>query len=161
MRFAIDALLGASLMVVMHLFVIQVSVVKGNSMEPCLHDGDRLVIDCVSYNMSAVARGDVVVLRYPRNPSLDFVKRVVAKPGDSVAMHNGELFVNDEAADTYGCIADHEELPALTVPPDNFFVLGDNRPISCDSRDFGLVRQELIKGKVRVRFWPLVNAKVF
>jgi signal peptidase I len=160
-RFAIDAILGALLMVLLHVFVIQVSVVKGNSMEPCLHDGDRLVVDRVSYNLGEVGRGDVVVLRYPRNPEIDFVKRVVGLPGDRIAMRKGVLWVNDEVADDYGCIADHEELPELIVPPEAFFVLGDNRPISCDSRDFGLVEHSLLKGRVRARFWPLGNVAIF
>ena len=160
-RFAVDVLLGATLMVVIHLFVVQVSVVKGSSMEPCLHDGDRLVVDRVSYNLAEVQRGDVVVLRYPRNPAVDFVKRIVGLPGDRIEMHRGTLFVNGEPCDEYGCIPDRQELAALEVPDGNYFVLGDNRPISCDSRDFGLVAQELLKGRVRVRFWPLASATVF
>lgn len=154
-------MLGALLMVLVHLFVIQVSVVKGNSMEPCLHDGDRLVVDRVSYNLGEVNRGDVVVLRYPRNPTVDFVKRVVAVPGDRVLMCGGVLFVNGEPADDYGCIPDQQDLRELTVPAEQFFVLGDNRPISCDSREFGLVPQDLLKGRVRARFWPLAAAALF
>lgn len=154
-------MLGASLMVVVHLFVIQVSVVKGTSMEPCLHDGDRLVVDRVSTNLADVSRGDVVILRYPRNPEIDFVKRVVALPGDRVSMHDGALIVNGEVADDYGCIADHQALPDTVVPPGQFFVLGDNRPVSCDSRDFGLVDETLLKGRVRARFWPLASLAVF
>lgn len=161
LRFAIDALLGATLMVTLHLFVIQVSVVKGNSMEPCLHDGDRLVVDRVSYGLGAVGRGDVVVLRYPRNPSIDFVKRVVAVPGDRVSMRGGVLQVNGVPADDYGCIPDHQDLAEQVVPPEHLFVLGDNRPISCDSREFGLVPQELLKGRVRARFWPIAAATMF
>lgn len=160
-RLLLDVLVGATLMVAVHLFLIQVSVVKGHSMEPCLHDGDRLVVDRVSYNLGEVGRGDVVVLRYPRNPAVDFVKRVVAVPGDRVAMRHGALLVNGQVADDYGCIQDVQDLPELIVPGQHFFVLGDNRPISCDSREFGLVPGELLKGKVRVRFWPLANATVF
>lgn len=160
-RFLLDAAVGASLMVALHLFVIQVSVVKGNSMEPSLHDGDRLVVDRVSYNLGEVGRGDVVVLRYPKNPTLDFVKRVVGVPGDEIEMRNGTLLVNGTPADDYGCIPDHQDLPNFTVPAEQFFVLGDNRPISCDSREFGLVPQNLLKGKVRVRFWPLGSASMF
>mgnify|MGYP002624537285 FL=1 len=148
-------------MVAIHLFVIQVSIVRGNSMEPALHDGDRLVVDRVTYSLADVRRGDVVVLRYPRDPEVDFVKRVVAVPGDRVEMRAGVLIVNGLAADDYGCIRDREDLPAFVVPPRRFFVLGDNRPISCDSREFGLVADHLLKGKVRVRFWPLDTAAVF
>src|SRR5262245_20367770 len=80
-RFALDVLLGATLMVLVHTFVVQISVVKGHSMEPSLLDGDRLVVDRVAYRMADVRRGDVVVLRYPRNPQVDFVKRVIGLPG--------------------------------------------------------------------------------
>ena len=147
-------------MVALHLFVIQVSVVKGHSMEPCLQDGDRLVVDRVSYELGEVGRGDVVVLRFPRDPSLDFVKRIVAVPGDHVAMQHGVLFVNGAATD-YGAIDDVQDLPERFVPEGHVFVLGDNRPISCDSREFGLVPHHLLRGKVRVRFWPLATATVF
>jgi signal peptidase I len=160
-RFLLDVILGALAMVLVHLFVVQVSVVKGSSMEPCLHDGDRLVVDRVAYAVADVARGDVVVLRYPRNPAVDFVKRVVGLPGDRIGMHGGTLFVNGEPHDSYGCIQDQQDLPERTVPPQHYFVLGDNRPISCDSRDFGLVAAELLKGRVRARFWPLASASVF
>ncbi|MBX3463308.1 MAG: signal peptidase I [Planctomycetes bacterium] len=157
----LDTMLGATLMVFVHLFVIQVSVVKGTSMEPSLHDGDRLVVDRVSYSLAEVGRGDVVILRYPRNPDVDFVKRVVALPGDRVAMVDGILVVNGGTADDYGCIPDHQAMAEVVVPPGQFFVLGDNRPVSCDSRDFGLVEQSLLKGRVRARFWPLANLAVF
>ena len=160
-RFAVDAALGGALMILIHVFLIQVSVVRGNSMEPALHDGDRLVVDRVTHNLGGVERGDVVVLRYPRNPDIDFVKRVVALPGDLVAMRGGVLFVNGTVSDDYGCIPDRENLREHRVPPGMFFVLGDNRPISCDSREFGLVPEDLLKGKVRARFWPLADASVF
>ena len=148
-------------MVAVHVFVIQVSIVRGNSMEPALHDGDRLVVDRVTYSVGDVTRGDVVVLRYPRNPNVDFVKRIVGLPGDRIAMRAGILFINGTASDDYGCIPDRESMDEIVVPEHEFFVLGDNRPISCDSREFGLVAKHLLKGKVRMRFWPLANASVF
>lgn len=160
LRFVADALLGATLMILVHVFVLQVSIVRGSSMEPCLHDGDRLVVDRVSYAMAEVQRGDVVVLRNPRNLAVDFVKRIVARPGDSVEMCDGVLLINGAEYDP-GCIHDRHDLGRFTVPDDHFFVLGDNRPVSCDSRDFGLVGKQLLKGRVRVRFWPLQTAAVF
>ena len=117
--------------------------------------------DRVTYSLASVARGDVVVLRYPRNQELDFVKRVVGVPGDRIAMRAGVLFVNGKAADDYGCIPDSENMEETAVPPNEFFVLGDNRPISCDSREFGLVAEHLLKGRVRMRFWPLATASIF
>jgi len=161
LRFAVDALIGAALMVAVHMFVLQVSIVRGSSMEPCLHDGDRLVVDRISYTMAEVQRGDVVVLSNPRNHSIDFVKRVVALPGDRVEMRRGKLLVNGAVYEPFDCIHDHHELHAFTVPQHHFFVLGDNRPVSCDSRDFGLVDKDLLRGRVRMRFWPLQTATLF
>jgi signal peptidase I len=160
-RFALDAMLGATLMVAIHLFVIQVSIVRGNSMEPALHDGDRLVVDRVTYSLGEVHRGDVVVLRYPRNPAIDFVKRVVGLPGDRIAMQNGVLLVNGDVAEDFGRIRDRQDIAEHEVPADHFFVLGDNRPISCDSREFGLVPHNLLRGRVRMRFWPPATAALF
>ena len=160
-RLLLDAACGATLMTLLHLFVIQVSVVRGSSMEPCLHDGDRLVVDRVAYSVGDARRGDVAILRYPRDPEVDFVKRIVGLPGDRVAMHHGLLFVNGEVADDYGSITDLQELADLEVPDGHFFVLGDNRPVSCDSREFGLVAANLLKGRVRARFWPLQSLAIF
>ena len=162
-RFALDVALGATFMMVLHLFVLQISIVKGHSMEPSLEDGDRLVVDRFAADIGDVHRGDVVVLRYPRNPAIDFVKRVVALPGDRIAMRNGQVYVNGDmvAVEEWTCIEDRQDLAETTVPEGAYFVLGDNRPISCDSREFGLVTQELIKGRVRARFWPLDRVAIF
>ncbi|MEQ1635025.1 MAG: signal peptidase I [Planctomycetota bacterium] len=161
-RYVLDLLVGAGLMVLFHLFVVQISVVKGHSMEPSLCDGDRLVVDRVTCSLGEVARGDVVVLQYPRNPTVDFVKRVVGLPGDRIALRSGQLWVNGEmAADEWTCIADFETTNEVDVPAGCYFVLGDNRPISCDSREFGLVPEGLLRGRVRARFWPLDRVAVF
>lgn len=161
-RFLVDALIGAGLMVLVHLFVVQISIVKGHSMEPSLQDGDRLVVDRVTCSLGEVHRGDVVVLRYPRNPAVDFVKRIVGLPGDRVALRSGQLWVNGVMAqDDFTCIIDHDTTHDVEVPKDCYFVLGDNRPISCDSREFGLVPADLLKGRVRARFWPLDRVAVF
>ena len=121
----------------------------------------------------ADGRGDRVAVRF-RGESMSYadVQREVFRaqhaladrgvgPGDRVAMRKGVLFVNGVVADDYDCIPDRADMPERTVPADRFFVLGDNRPISCDSREFGLVPQDLLKGKVRVRFWPLDTASLF
>jgi signal peptidase I len=160
-RLLLDAFAGAALAVLLHAFVLQVSVVRGSSMEPCLHDGDRLVVDRLSYSLAEVRRGDVVVLRNPRNRAVDFVKRIAALPGDLVQMRDGTLLVNGVPDDTFGCIHDRDDLARFEVPQGHFFVLGDNRPVSCDSRDFGLVAERLLRGRVRARFWPLQAATVF
>ncbi len=161
-RWALELMVGTLLMAAFHLFVVQISVVKGHSMEPSLRDGDRLVVDRVAPSLGELTRGDVVVMRYPRNPAVDFVKRVVGLPGDRIALKNGQLWVNGAMApDEWTCIADLETTAEVDVPAGCYFVLGDNRPISCDSREFGLVPESLLRGRVRARFWPLDRVAVF
>lgn len=140
---------------------LQVSVVRGQSMEPNLHDGDRLVVDKVSIHFAAAGIGDVVVLRSPTNPDVDFVKRIAALPGDEVALRDGVLYRNGTPTEVGSCIPDLGQMAPLQVPEGHYFVLGDNRPISCDSREFGLVPAELLRGKVCLRFWPLPAASLF
>ena len=154
-RFTRDLVRGALVILCLHWFVFQISVVRGHSMEPSLEDGDRLVVDRIVYALSEVRRFDMVVLRYPVDPSVDFVKRVVGLPGDRIALESGQLRLNGALiSEEFLHIPDHAAMNETVVPPEHYFVLGDNRPISCDSREFGLVPQENLKGKVRVRFWP-------
>lgn len=161
-RFWRDVCLGGVVVMLAHVFVVQVSVVRGLSMAPSLQDGDRLMVDKVSYSVANVSRFDVVVLRYPRNPDVDFVKRVVGLPGDRIALHDGLLHVNGTAlSEEFTHVADATAEGSWVVPAGKYFVLGDNRPISCDSREFGMVAHELLKGKVRVRFWPLDRFEMF
>lgn len=161
-RFWRDACLGGLVVAMLHVFLIQISVVRGLSMSPSLHEGDRLMVDRVSYALSDVARFDVVVMRYPRNPDVDFVKRVIGLPGDRVDLGHGQLQVNGEAlSEEFAHVADSQAVGSWTVPEGQYFVLGDNRPISCDSREFGMVSHGLLKGKVRVCFWPLDRFTMF
>ena len=161
-RFARDLTRGAAVVVMLHLFVIQVSIVRGHSMEPSLHDGDRLVVDRLFAGLLGVDRFDVVVLRNPGKKDVDYVKRVVGLPGDHVRLARGVVLVNDEPLDPgYAYIQDTDDTGVYVVPPGHYFVLGDNRPISADSREFGLVDGELVLGRVCCRFWPLNRARLF
>jgi signal peptidase I len=131
------------------------SVVRGSSMAPGIHDGDRILVDHLSYVFQDVHRGDIVVLQYPLDPSLDYIKRVIGLPGDRVEIRGGRVWVNDQALkEPY--VADQDPRTQLTaiVQPEHFFVLGDNRPHSSDSREFGQVPRENLRGKVEVRVWP-------
>ena len=93
---------------------------------------------------------------------MDFVKRIVGVAGDRVYLRQGHLYVNGEMVDSeWTCIEDLDSTVEVTVPDGHYFVLGDNRAVSCDSREFGLVAEELVKGRVCVRFWPLDRLMLF
>lgn len=162
-RLCLDFALGAMAFLLAQAFLVQVAIVRGHSMEPSIQDGDRLLVDRVSPVFDEVGRGSVIVLRCPLAPHVDFVKRVVGVPGDEVAMENGWLLVNGERPEggPEDVILDATTFRPLRVPEGHYFVLGDNRPDSCDSREFGLVAAELVKGTVRARFWPLVDSRLF
>ncbi len=161
-RFLRDVMRGAAVILLLHAFVLQVSVVRGHSMEPCLNDGDRLVVDRISPSLSGIARFDVVVMRCPTDPQLDYVKRIVGLPGERVAIRAGRVVVDGlPIADEPLVLRDDAEMDEIVVAPGHYFVLGDNRAISCDSREFGVVPAESVRGKVRARFWPLTRASLF
>jgi signal peptidase I len=152
---------GVGLAALIHLFAVQISVVRGHSMEPCLEDGDRLIVDRLIYAFADPGRFDVVVLGNPADPDVDYVKRVVGVPGDRIELFDGVLRVNGRPVDQeFAPIPDHSTTDVIEVPQGYYFVLGDNRPISCDSRVFGLVPQELVRGRVRLRFWPIDRASL-
>ena len=138
-----------------YLLVFNLSVVRGSSMAPGIHDGDRILVGQWSYLLSDVQRGDVVVMRYPVDPRLDYIKRVIGLPGDEIRMSGGSVFVNGERLDEpYVDQLDTDVHFFTKVRDGHFFVLGDNRPHSSDSREFGQVPRELLKGRVDVRVWP-------
>jgi signal peptidase I len=155
------AVAGSKALVVLALawgLAFNLSEVRGSSMEPGIHDRDRILVDQMSYLFSTVTRGDVVVLRYPLDPSLDYIKRVVGLPGDEVVIARGQVFINgEELAEPYVSEASIEPWTSMrtTVRPGHYFVLGDNRRRSSDSREFGQVAAEYLRGKVRLRLWPM------
>ncbi|MEE9127085.1 MAG: signal peptidase I [Planctomycetota bacterium] len=161
-RFLRDLGIGAVAVLCLHFFVVQISVVRGQSMAPSLRDGDRVVVDRVSYSVAEILRFDVVILRYPGDPSLDFVKRVIGLPGDRVQMQHGVVTVNGHRVDEeFAHHPDPDDFFDTVVPFGKVFVLGDNRPVSCDSRSFGMVDVHNLRGKVRACFWPLDRMTFF
>lgn len=151
-------------------FLIQPFYVKGASMEPNFFDHEYLVIDELSYRLREPARGDIVVFRYPRNPRQFFIKRVVGIPGETVVVSGGKTkIINEEHPggvflDESGYLAESvttagEKLVKLGA--DEYYLLGDNRTQSLDSRIFGPVKREFIVGRVWVRGWPLDKIGTF
>lgn len=139
--------------------VIRNFQVDGHSMDPNLQNGQYLMVDKISYRLPfdirPPERGDVIVFTPPTAKNKDFVKRIIGLPGDSVEMVNGEVFVNGESLpNNFGAALDQTSLPAVTVPPDSFFVLGDNRANSNDSRNWGMLSADAVVGKVWLSYFP-------
>jgi len=141
-------------------FVAQAFRVQGTSMEPLLRDGDRILVNKLVYRLGAIERGDVVVFWYPRDPSVSFIKRVVGRPGDRIEIRAGQLLVNGvEVKEDYlpPAFRDGDHYPAFSVPRGYYFVLGDHRRSSNDSRTWGPVPEKYIYGRAELRFWPLTQ----
>jgi signal peptidase I len=137
-----------------YLLTFHTPVVRGGSMEPGLQDGDRILVEPWS-EMLGYHRGDVVVMRYPLDQRVDYVKRIIGLPGDRIVLGDGRLWVNGELlTEPYVESVDKAAFVATTVRPGFFFVLGDNRPRSSDSREFGQVSSGLVRGRVGLRMWP-------
>lgn len=145
-------------------FGFQVARVEGMSMAPTLEDQDRLIVNKLIYRLSSPRKGDIVMLYYPVNPDKSFVKRVIAEEGDMVRIIDGHVFVNDVPLnDDYvpNEFRDHGDFGPQVIPEGYYFVMGDHRNNSSDSRHWGMVPKKYIIGKVQVRWWPIPQARVF
>lgn len=139
-------------------FVGQAFRVQGTSMLPLLADGERIVVDKLTYRFRPVERGDVVVFWYPRDPSVSFIKRIVGLPGDTVELRRGTLVVNGrEIREDYvdPRYRDSESHSPVEVQRGYYYVLGDHRNSSNDSRAWGQVPERYVSGRALFRFWPL------
>ena len=155
LRRLLTALKVGAVLLVLYGLVFNFSVVRGSSMSPGIHDGDRILVNHLSYLLQSVQRGDIVVLRYPLDPRLDYIKRVIGLPGDIVRIHEGSVSVNGEVLEEpYISEPDPRGDATVCVEPEHYYVMGDNRPHSSDSREFGQVPRENLRGKVDLRVWP-------
>ena len=143
-------------------FIVELYVVDGPSMRPTLESEERLVVNKFIYRFRPPEKGEVLVFQYPRDPSRDFIKRVIATPGDTIEIREGRVLVNDQLlTEDYILEKTRSEYPKSTVPEGRIFVMGDNRNNSEDSRfaDVGFVPYDLIKGKALLVFWPISQYK--
>lgn len=154
-----DVLLALVIALLIGLFVIQPVYVKGTSMLPRLREGERLFVNRFIYNFSKIERGDIVVFYYPRNPQESFIKRVIGVPGDEITLAGGKLYINGKLVPEGYLSSDYTTIvsPPRTwvVEPHHYFVMGDNRDASNDSRNWGLVPEMYIYGKAVYRYWPV------
>jgi len=152
-----DLLIASVASILIITFLYQPVRVEGTSMLPRLEDRDRLFINKFVYHISAIERGDVVVFRYPRDPEKSYIKRVIALPGDTLRIDHGHVYVNGNLLhEPYVPpeYRDNRSQAEMVIPADHYFMMGDHRSISSDSRDFGPVDRSLIYGKAVFVYWP-------
>ena len=145
-------------------FGVQVARVDGLSMAPTLEDHDRLIVNKLVYEIGDPRPGDIVMLYYPLNPEKMFVKRVIAREGDTVRIVDGRVYVNDvPMRDDFVPpeYQSHDDFGPTRIQDGYYFVMGDHRNNSSDSRHWGMVPKKYIIGRVQLRWWPIPHARVF
>jgi signal peptidase I len=145
-------------------FGFQVARVEGMSMAPTLQDQDRLIVNKLAYRLHDPQVGDIVMLYYPLRPEKSFVKRVIAEEGDNVRIVDGRVYRNEVPLDDSFVPPEyrsHDDWGPQVVPEGYYFVMGDHRNNSSDSRHWGFVPKKYIIGKVQLRWWPLAHARIF
>lgn len=151
-----------SLFIVIYLFIFQPNQVKGASMEPTFQSGDYIITSKITYKFKKIERGDIVVFNSPKNPDIEYIKRIIGLPGDKIEVRNNEVYVNDQIlSENYIATKTNlwdsgylKEGEPIFVPENFVFVMGDNRPRSSDSREFGPIPISSIVGTVIFRYFP-------
>lgn len=156
-----------SIMVMVYLFIMSPQEINGQSMYPTFEHGEYILTNKIEYKFVNPGRGDVVIFKSPKNPDIDYIKRIIGLPGDRIRISDNSFYVNDQKLDESAYLrsdvtifggsflAENDE---ITVPDNYYFVAGDNRPHSSDSREFGPVPKESFIGKALIRYWPFNRA---
>jgi len=160
-------IIAAVIVIPIRYFLFQPFFVRGQSMDPNFENGDYLIVDEISYHFKAPQRGEVIVFKYPQDPSQRFIKRIIGLPGETIEIRDGKVIVYtkgepqvlDESNYLSGLLT--EGNIQITLAEDEYFVLGDNRPFSFDSRRFGVLSEKKIIGRVVFRAWPFADATRF
>jgi signal peptidase I len=153
-----DLLVSLAISAFIIIFLYQPVKVEGTSMMPGLEDQERIFVNKFVYRWEPIERGDIVVFRYPRDTSKSYIKRVIGVAGDRIRIENGQVYVNGQALDEEYVPSDYADARSygeVVVPANSFFVLGDHRTMSNDSRDFGPVNERYIYGKAVFGYWPM------
>jgi signal peptidase I len=162
-------LISAAIVIPLRTFLVQPFYVKGQSMEPNFYDHEYLFIDKLTYRRDNPKRGDIIVTRYPRDPSEFFIKRVIGLPGETVEVANGKVRIYNKEHENGFVLDEHTYLDqdytpltdTKTLKDDEYYLMGDNRAASLDSRIFGPVKRSFLVGKVWVRAYPFDRWKRF
>ncbi len=151
-----------------YLLVLQPHKIKGASMQPNYPNGEYLLTDKVTYRFREPQRGDVVVFQAPTKEGDEFIKRIIGQPNETISIKSGHVYINESRlVETY--LADSvitnsgqflNEGAEITIPDDNYFVIGDNRPFSSDSRAWGFITNDEITGRAWLVYWPISQARV-
>jgi signal peptidase I len=164
-----DIIFAAVMAVLIVVFVVQPVKVEGTSMEPRLHDNERIFVNKFDYLVGTPQRGDIIVFWYPKDPSKSFIKRIIGLPGEQIDMDaQGRITINGQVLDEPYLSPKRNRRPRErwsqvklngwnTIEPHYYFVMGDNRDASNDSRSWGLVPEKYIYGKAMFRYWPLTR----
>jgi signal peptidase I len=157
-----DVAISVALAVILIVFIYQPVKVEGTSMMPGLTDQERIFVNKYEYKLGPnnIHRGDLVVFHYPKDPRESYIKRVVGIPGDSVQIVSGDVYVNSKKLDEPYVLneyRDRDSMDMQVVPAENYFVLGDHRNSSSDSRSWGFVGREGIYGKAVLVYWPIAK----
>jgi signal peptidase I len=153
-----DLMISLAISAFIIVFLYQPVKVEGTSMMPSLEDQERIFVNKFVYRLEPIERGDIVVFRYPRDPSKSYIKRVIGTAGDRIRIDAGQVYVNGQPLDEEYVppeYTDSRSYPEIIVPSQSYFVLGDHRSMSNDSRDFGSVNQTYIYGKAVFGYWPM------
>jgi len=153
-----DLLVSLAISAFIIIFLYQPVKVEGTSMMPGLEDQERIFVNKFVYRWEPIQRGDIVVFRYPRDTSKSYIKRVIGIAGDRIRIDDGQVYVNGQALDEDYVPSDYTDTRSygeIVVPTNSFFVLGDHRSMSNDSRDFGTVNERYIYGKAVFGYWPM------
>ncbi len=157
-----------AIFIMIRFFIAEPHKVSGSSMVPNFHDGDYIITNKLAVRFESLQRGEVIILKNPRNTDVVFIKRIIGFPGDKIKITDGRFYVNEQVLDepylpsgtqTYGgaFLHDGEE---ILIPDNQYFVSGDNRSGSSDSRDWGPVQKDLIIGQAWLRYWPVNKAEL-
>jgi signal peptidase I len=153
-----DLIISLAISAFIIIFLYQPVKVEGTSMMPSLDDQERIFVNKFVYRWEPIEHGDIVVFRYPRDPSKSYIKRVIGVAGDRIRIDAGQVFVNDAPIEedyVPAMYADERSYPETVVPAFSYFMLGDHRSMSNDSRDFGPVKEGYIYGKAVFGYWPM------